>query len=264
MAEPCRASEQLRGLSQAALPQGGGCPEAFPWFLEAAPCCSRVLVVLLQELTWCCTACLLAVLSRISALQRASSSLQRVITIKELLWRCWEHKFHLAAFSGLWHSQVLATWPWSSWGKQQEAPLHPKELLLCCCSAPLVLAPRVWANRNGCRSERQGGVLGFVPCWELFWLNVFPLCFQPDPVKLPLPVGLAAVACRAVPGPGLLRFCWGFWVKDPTSVPEEPQETLPLLTLCFLIHSSTPQRFYSLQAEVSALRWVQEGTSPCV
>lgn len=118
-------------------------------------------------------------------------------------------------------------------------------------------------KQKGCRRERQGGVL-VCAMLGIILVKCVPLHFQPEPVKLPLPVGSGAVACCAVPAPGLLRLCWGFGLKDPMSVPEEPQETLPLLTLRFLIHETTPQRFFSLHAGVSALRWAQEGTSPCV
>lgn len=134
----------------------------------------------------------------------------------------------------------------------------------CCCCAPLAPAPCVWAKAKRMQKGETRWCAGLCATLGIILVKHVPLHFQPDPVKLPLPVGSGAVACCAVPAPGLLRLCWGFGLKDPMSVPEEPQETLPLLTLRFLIHETTPQRFFSLHAGVSALRWAQEGTSPCV
>lgn len=108
--------------------QHGGCTKAFPWFLEAALCCSRVLVAALQELTRGCTAPLLAVLpcKGLLALCNESSPLRSCCggaggTNSTSLpsWGCGTHRF--------WPPQC--TWPWSSSGK------HPKELLLLLCSS---------------------------------------------------------------------------------------------------------------------------------
>lgn len=82
--------------------------------------------------------------------------------------------FHLTAFLGLWHPQVLASSMHMAMGQLGEAPKG--------AAAAAVL---LWCQHHacgqkqkGCRRERQGGVLGFVPCWELFWLNMFPCIFS--------------------------------------------------------------------------------------